>query len=46
MLIMALKPPAVSKQLRSIDNDDAVFAQLGGAAQQVFSLTSSFLDHP
>jgi hypothetical protein len=46
MLIMALKPPVVSEQLRSLDHDDAVLAQLVGAAQQVFSLTSSFLDHP
>lgn len=27
MLIMVLKPLVVSEQLRSIDNDDAVFAQ-------------------
>ena len=26
MLIMALKPPVVSEQLRSLDHDDAVLA--------------------
>ena len=44
MLIMALKPPVVSEQLRSIDNDDAVLAHSRCRATG-FSLTSSFLDH-
>jgi hypothetical protein len=42
MLIMALRSPVASEHLRSIDNDDAVLAQVVGAATG-FSLTSSFL---